>query len=118
MAKNKPFVIPYKTKWGFTLEQIDSFCPNCNKPLSDVRGKIVEFQHCVEVRGSGICYHCKLFVHLDATRIYDDNRFSFCGDDGVWQMRKVNTETNKTKIFLATLLTIEIAIFLIYYFWK
>ena len=72
------------------IEELNSSCKNCNKPVKDLRGYIVEHPKCTEIRFAGVCHSCKLITsyHL---RHYDDGRILTNKDDG-WH--EINTQSN------------------------
>ena len=81
--------LPYTTAWGFTLDEIEVACPDCEKPTSDPKFRLTEFTNSLDVNGVGICYNCKSIVTSKPMRIYRDGRVTWRNNDGQWVERVV-----------------------------
>ena len=67
------FKYPLKLKSGITIDQLIGMCPDCNKNLCDLRGEIIEYNNCSEVKLAGLCHPCKTLVTCQM-RYYKDGR--------------------------------------------
>lgn len=76
--------LPYKTSFGWVLEEVRGFCPNCNKELSKVRGHINEYSSCVEIRTIGLCHPCKAIIECNPIRHYEDGHTLVRDEEQGW----------------------------------
>ena len=76
--------LPLKAEtFDFTLTEVHGTCPQCDSALVHLRGKIVDYGNCLEVRSSGICPQHKMLVVMRAFRYYADGHVMF-KDHGEW----------------------------------
>jgi len=76
--------LPYTTKWGFTMTQVDIDCTECGKLCIDNKYRFNEFQNSLDVVGIGVCHDCKIVVSGKPLRVYKDERVSWRHDNGQW----------------------------------
>jgi len=112
-----PLELPYKTKFGFTLGDVHGFCPSCDKELDNLRGKLNEYQHCIEVRLFGLCNDCKLIVECTPIRHYSDGRFMMRHEKFGWGEVKSGSHSGtllKVGLVVATIVAIVTALIVLF----
>jgi len=108
------FQLPYTTKWGLELQKINGNCPRCDAALSDLKGSLIEFSSCVEVKATGICHKCKLIVGCLPFRCYKDGRLMFYKKENGW-IEQVPSHHGTWIFWILTLVASGILSVLAYY---
>lgn len=73
--------LPYVSKFGYELVEVNAFCKECSQPSRLLRGVVREWPNCIEVEGGGICKTCERVTYFKLRR-YNDGRQSRQGDRG------------------------------------
>jgi len=77
-------LLPYTTKWGFTIGGLSVQCPTCQNETDNTKYKFNEFSNALDVIAVGICDNCKVIVTSKPMRVYRDDRISWQEEDGQW----------------------------------
>lgn len=85
--------LPYKTKWGAIIDQIEGKCPDCNQQLTNMKMQVNEYSELVVIRAAGVCHSCKLVVNVYPIKITEDGNY-YALKDGQWmEVQKPNWYT-------------------------
>ena len=76
--------IPYETKWGASIGELNVFCPKCENKTINNKYRFNEFSHSLDVIAVGLCSECSLVVTAKPFRLYDDGRVMYKQDNGDW----------------------------------
>jgi len=86
----KSETLPYKTKCGTIIDQVEGYCPDCNKKLTDIKMQIDEYSGLVVIWAAGVCHDCKLIVNVDPVKITQDDDYYVLRDNQWMQIQKPN----------------------------
>ncbi len=77
-----PLELPIKAQ-GFdaVVTSITGLCKECGATTEQLRGKVREHLHCLELEAGGLCKSCHLITYFKL-RWYDDGRSIFQTDGG------------------------------------
>jgi len=76
--------IPYETKWGASIGEINIFCPQCNSKTVNNKYRFNEFNNSLDVIAVGTCTECSLIITAKPFRFYSDGRAMWKSESGEW----------------------------------
>jgi hypothetical protein len=55
-----PLSLPVHHSDGYTLCEFKGMCKGCGEPCKDLRGEVIEWPNCLQLRCAGRCEQCSL----------------------------------------------------------